>query len=594
MPAGNGIGDIIALFFPWQGRIYTMGYYDTPIVIPGVGIISNYYRYFGILAVPSLIYLLYTSELRKKYVFFWMWFFTVAFLYSKFANKLFPLMLYFEKIMNTNSNENWIIIDVIICFNMIVVLTLDDIVKKRRSDAIDVVNDYKIMNKLLTVLMVIYTFVVLAWVTVKVVLIYAGSVINKLFTVSPFSSLIMNDNYFIGLQLVLYSYFYDHFFYLLLISFLVRLITLWLFKNRLLLQKMPYDVVIIVILVAIDLILFNYYIYPFTSSNDISYSKEIKQNAFIEKVVNPTERVGAFPIELKIPYKLQNILKSMREKYGGTIPWDPVKIHTDYSAFNVDKGYFEPLFDPGSTFYPVTVGKQIYNNHQSLLPLYFWEYDKAMNKDSGIYYRQSWVSIQNPHSRLLDAAGIKYIFWYQPVADSRLELVERYPIGDGYIYLNKRAVPKAYIVSNIEYYTTNDKVLERLAEETFDPHTTITTDDIELIGKFLPDNSTIGGSADIEEYSADRIIVTTKARQNSMLVITDLYFPYWTATINGTESKIYRVNGVFRGIILDKGENRVVLEFYNKYYHMGLKISLFTLILTLLLLAVSGLRRSTL
>ena len=89
----------------------------------------------------------------------------------------------------------------------------------------------------------------------------------------------------------------------------------------------------------------------------------------------------------------------------------------------------------------------------------------------------------------------------------------------------------------------------------------------------------------------NKIEVDINVTVPSMLVLTEVWFPGWEATVDGKQTKIYRVNYCQRGIWLDKGDHRVKLEFKPLSWCIGTGISLGTIGLMISLLIINRLRK---
>ena len=65
----------------------------------------------------------------------------------------------------------------------------------------------------------------------------------------------------------------------------------------------------------------------------------------------------------------------------------------------------------------------------------------------------------------------------------------------------------------------------------------------------------------IEQYEPTFVEIAVDAEAESMLVLSDAYYPGWQAMIDGELTDIYRANIMFRGVIVPAGEHRVVFRF---------------------------------
>ena len=78
------------------------------------------------------------------------------------------------------------------------------------------------------------------------------------------------------------------------------------------------------------------------------------------------------------------------------------------------------------------------------------------------------------------------------------------------------------------------------------------------------------GYVELQRYTSDQIILKVKNPRNSILVITNNFSPYWKATVDGIETKIFPVDNTFQGVYVRSGEHKVIIE-YSPHYaiHLG-------------------------
>jgi hypothetical protein len=78
-------------------------------------------------------------------------------------------------------------------------------------------------------------------------------------------------------------------------------------------------------------------------------------------------------------------------------------------------------------------------------------------------------------------------------------------------------------------------------------------------------------------YEADHIALDVVAGGAGLLVLSEMYYPGWIATVNGKAAKIYPVDGALRGIHVSAGSNAIELEYAPSSFHTGAALSLLTL-----------------
>jgi hypothetical protein len=79
--------------------------------------------------------------------------------------------------------------------------------------------------------------------------------------------------------------------------------------------------------------------------------------------------------------------------------------------------------------------------------------------------------------------------------------------------------------------------------------------------------------AEILEYESDRIVIAIAHERPAMLVLSEIYYPGWTATANGRELEIIRAHGTLRAVALEQGVHTVIFEFRPSSLHIGMWVS---------------------
>ena len=92
--------------------------------------------------------------------------------------------------------------------------------------------------------------------------------------------------------------------------------------------------------------------------------------------------------------------------------------------------------------------------------------------------------------------------------------------------------------------------------------------DEKLPAKFTPGNATI------LSYKSQEVIIKTQSENQSFLVLSDTYYPGWKAYIDGKKTKIYRINGIVRGVFVNAGSHVVKFTYLPKSFMIGLLLSI--------------------
>lgn len=164
-------------------------------------------------------------------------------------------------------------------------------------------------------------------------------------------------------------------------------------------------------------------------------------------------------------------------------------------------------------------------------------------------------------SALADLLGLRFIATGVPVeeidrslAPRDLKLIAR--TADAYVYENPRALPRVMLLTDCR--PADFEALIREGGWPVDPHRTVLLE--RMPAHFR--SSTAGGSARILSYANDAVEVETRAPAGGILVLNDVWHPWWRASIDGTATEILRANVLFRAVVVPPGEHRVRFTFH--------------------------------
>jgi hypothetical protein len=86
-------------------------------------------------------------------------------------------------------------------------------------------------------------------------------------------------------------------------------------------------------------------------------------------------------------------------------------------------------------------------------------------------------------------------------------------------------------------------------------------------------------SAKITEFRSNRVAVQTESKSAGRLILTDLMYPGWQVTLDGTPADALTVDGMFRGVDVPAGTHSVVWSYHPRSFYWGLAISVMTVLL---------------
>lgn len=142
------------------------------------------------------------------------------------------------------------------------------------------------------------------------------------------------------------------------------------------------------------------------------------------------------------------------------------------------------------------------------------------------------------------------------------------------------AISRAYLVNSLVMESDSEKILARMFSPDFDIHTTaVVEESVDGLKEDTMRRAT--GSVLIDSYMANTVRLKTNTQENSFLVLSDNYYPDWKASVDGVETKLYRTNYTFRGVVVPKGEHIVEFYYAPDSVRYGMYISISSLFLVL-------------
>jgi hypothetical protein len=154
------------------------------------------------------------------------------------------------------------------------------------------------------------------------------------------------------------------------------------------------------------------------------------------------------------------------------------------------------------------------------------------------------------------------------------------------LYENRGAMPRAYLAYQTIHVQGEDALAYALGAGFQPRHATVVEGD----GPALHGASTIAevvrGGSRPEARTYD--FTTANA---AVLVVTDSWYPGWRAWVDGVESPVFRVNGMFRGVAVPAGARRVETRFEPKTFVIGASISSCALVVVCILFGASFVTR---
>jgi hypothetical protein len=168
------------------------------------------------------------------------------------------------------------------------------------------------------------------------------------------------------------------------------------------------------------------------------------------------------------------------------------------------------------------------------------------------------------HSAFADLFGVRFIVTGVPVEeiDSSLKPGDLNFIAhtkDAYIYENPRALPRVMLLTDWQLADFNE--LLRSGWPPVDPRRTV------LLTK-APSGISVGagagirGSARLLRYANTEVEVAVDTPADGILLLNDVWQPWWRASVDGIDAEILKANVIFRAVVCPRGRHVIRFSFH--------------------------------
>lgn len=196
-------------------------------------------------------------------------------------------------------------------------------------------------------------------------------------------------------------------------------------------------------------------------------------------------------------------------------------------------------------------------------------------------WEELWEATGGRDTQLYDMLNTKYVIVADgaPLPGGKFELAFDAPGGLA-VYRNGDALPRAWLVHEVWYIAESD--LERagfaavFAETALDPARTVLLHSADNSDGSAPEPTQFGSpaegeSARVTQYGSTALTVEASTAGPAYLVLSEVWYPGWTATVDGTAARVERANGALRAVRLpEAGTHTVALRYQPASWRLGL------------------------
>lgn len=173
-------------------------------------------------------------------------------------------------------------------------------------------------------------------------------------------------------------------------------------------------------------------------------------------------------------------------------------------------------------------------------------------------------------SRMASLANVKYLILPASAAAAGPDYRLRFNNGYVKVLENVRVLPRAWVAHRARVVDGAERAIEAMRQPAFDPAS-------EVVIEGDPGLTLAGGAkrtgAAIVHYGPDEVVIRCTLGEPGILILSDIYYPGWTASVDGVPSRILKADCAFRGVALGRGAHEVRFSYRPLSFRRGAMLS---------------------
>ena len=156
------------------------------------------------------------------------------------------------------------------------------------------------------------------------------------------------------------------------------------------------------------------------------------------------------------------------------------------------------------------------------------------------------------------------------------------PLENPYTYGN------AWFVNHVRYVANANEELDAIGSLDLRHEAVADQKFREQLGESVPQDTVSLSFVRIKTYEPNQLTYEVESAKGGVVVFSEIYYPGWTATVDGVEQTLGRVNYVLRALQVKPGKHEVVLSFFPKSIDHTETIAYISYVVLLLLILWLG------
>jgi len=245
--------------------------------------------------------------------------------------------------------------------------------------------------------------------------------------------------------------------------------------------------------------------------------------------------------------------------------------HGDFRIFSTGKtiSFDTPVLIAGASPLDVFKEKHIPSLHLISRLHDIWGIDVIRLKRVDELYHALTGATSISATQLLELYGVKYVISISPIEEtSRYELIyarieglhgEKEDLLKGNtikLYKHRSPFPRAWLVKDFKVMDSK-AIFSRIIQKGFDPGQEVFLEEEIKMGRTLSNHGVGNNKVEFISEANNRVQLHVETKDDSILVLSDTYYPGWKVLVDGNPEMIYRANYTFRAVPLSAGTHRM-------------------------------------
>ena len=189
------------------------------------------------------------------------------------------------------------------------------------------------------------------------------------------------------------------------------------------------------------------------------------------------------------------------------------------------------------------------------------------------HWEELWENNGGRGTRIYDLLNVRFVL----VRDGT-PLPEQYTLaydapGPLAVYENPDPLARAWLVGGAQIVPDEESALAALLERSFEPSETVVL--LGENGRSPVEVSAAQGMdapVSVDAYNENEIVLAANAEKTGYLVLSEVWYPGWRATINGEDAPILRANYTLRALPVPAGELEIRMWYAPESWRWGLTL----------------------